>query len=473
MNQDQIDELAQALYACFWSHSSFEHAGAATQANYRNGVRVVLERAGQLGDSERVDDLVGLVAAAEKERDEWRAQAVRPTDGTLWSALWKERDGDASYFAKCLEAVQMALCPSHVEGGGYDGAALAGAVRHLTKELHEHKARAGAAGAREAVMRHAGQIRDDRISAIEAALQAAEKERDDLKAHNAVLKSHNEGWQRQNELLKKANSEAADELALFRKERDEQKARAEMAEEAEEHLRRINDAVTDGACRLQDRCADIEKMLENACWLAHAVLNHVWEDYSFAPAMRQRATEVLDARKALDAAQPKDPDGWLKRSLDRLKDVKTSARVTAEDEGLYIPEPKDYTSGESGSAASAKGNQAESASSGADFGPSAQPVSSSLPCSAELLARLSRAKSVDIIIRKDSVERRFQADWLKDMARQQLKYSKAALSPDTQAIIAAMYEIALMHPLSRTLNQDGRYAGIDYARKLAERMGQR
>jgi hypothetical protein len=49
----------------------------------------------------------------------------------------------------------------------------------------------------------------------------------------------------------------------------------------------------------------------------------------------------------------------------------------------------------------------------------------SLPCSGELLSRLRRAKSVDVIIRKDGVERRFQADWLKDMARAQLKPPRA------------------------------------------------
>ncbi len=50
------------------------------------------------------------------------------------------RNEDAAYFAKQLEAVQMALCDSHVEGGGYDATRLAPAVRHLRAQLAEKEA---------------------------------------------------------------------------------------------------------------------------------------------------------------------------------------------------------------------------------------------------------------------------------------------------------------------------------------------
>lgn len=295
------------------------------------------------------------------------------------------------------------------------------------------------------------------------------------------------------------------------KERDEWKAKAEGAERERIGL---CDELTALGCK--SRSIEVER--DNHARRAVAEIRHVRElenRIGLLEEARQRDTKdaeafrdilvAIDELVGIECTEFADLPGIVQKTRDKCEElqqrnaglekvVEAADRVawsthhsdTGDDwrnipyhlieelrEALDAAQPKDYSSGEPGSAASAKGNQAESAPSGADFGPSAQPGSSSLPCSAELLARLSRAKSVDIIIRKDSVERRFQADWLKDMARQQLKYSKAALSPDTQAIIAAMYEIALMHPLSRTLNQDGRYAGIDYARRLAERMGER
>ncbi len=49
----------------------------------------------------------------------------------------------------------------------------------------------------------------------------------------------------------------------------------------------------------------------------------------------------------------------------------------------------------------------------------------------------------------------------------------SSLSTDTLAIIAAMFEMTQMIAHERSLNEQGRYAGIDYARKLAERVGLR
>ncbi len=82
-------------------------------------------------------------------------------------------------------------------------------------------------------------------------------------------------------------------------------------------------------------------------------------------------------------------------------------------------------SGQPGSADAAARKEAEPTPPGSGFANSAQPGCSSLPCSAELLGRLARAKSVDIIIRKDGVERRYEADWLKSMAQAQRNVARS------------------------------------------------
>ncbi len=141
---------------------------------------------------------------------------------------------------------------------------------------------------------------------------------------------------------------------------------------------------------------------------------------------------VYADRDASDAAQPKDwdpcgpmsqaPDdvkrdiaaerGWLKRGLESAAQATTSARITPEDDGLWIPEPK--VSGE--------------------------PAADDKPGNCAGITPAAGSSS---------------------------------LSPDTLAIIAAMFEMTQMIAHERSLNEQGRFAGIDYARKLAERMGER
>ncbi len=114
--------------------------------------------------------------------------------------------------------------------------------------------------------------------------------------------------------------------------------RAEQAERERADWEQSARGCRDEVLLLRQKLAAIEKVAE----AAYRDLNFTsWNNHD--PSAREvrnamRVNSALDMlREALDAA--KQPTGAVQRGLDSAAQAKTSARVTAEDEGLWIPEP--------------------------------------------------------------------------------------------------------------------------------------
>ncbi len=186
--------------------------------------------------------------------------------------------------------------------------------------------------------------------------------------------------------------------------------------------------------------ADLERLrknLETSDWLRSelaAQRDRLIETNESLEGRAEKAEKELESQRQHSAALTSKLEGekrlsqLLRERIEKLERVAERARAC-----LAIPlEPGEDVAAEDRALSAAldalkvSGQPAGTPSTGPgqSLGGQEPAGCSSLPFDTELLARLTRAKSVDIVIRKDGVERRYEADWLKNMARDQTKDSR-------------------------------------------------